>query len=79
MIRAFFNKWTEKNDGAKKMRYEMERTFEIPKRLATWKNNEQVFKKSNSKNQENEPTKIRMGKREAEALGLIPKQDDPNA
>ena len=44
-----------------------------------WAKNYPVVQKSNSKNQENEPTKIRMGKREAEALGLIPKQDDPNA
>lgn len=54
MVRDFFNKWTERNPKGTKMRYEMERTFEISKRLATWKKNEPLFnKKSTQKLNEN--------------------------
>lgn len=82
MLREFFNYWSEKNKSETKMKWELERTFEIPKRLTTWAKRESNFKNSNQKNQTNEPPPpIRMGKREAEALGLIPKNDndDPNA
>ena len=44
-----------------------------------WAKNYPTVQNSNQKNQTNEPAPIRMGKREAEALGLIPKEDDPNA
>lgn len=44
----------------------------------TWAKNYPIIQKSNTKNHD-EPQTIRMGKREAEALGLIPKEDDPNA
>jgi hypothetical protein len=36
MLEKFCNYWTEKNQSGKKMRFELERTFEIPKRLVTW-------------------------------------------
>ena len=36
MLRAFYNYWTELNKSATKMRYELQQTFEIGKRLATW-------------------------------------------
>lgn len=39
MIRQFFDYWTEKNENGKMMRFEKERTFEIPKRLARWNTN----------------------------------------
>lgn len=51
MLNDFFNYWTEKNEGGKKMRFEMERTFEISKRLATWHNREKTFKTSTQKNE----------------------------
>ncbi len=31
--------WSEKNPSGKKMRFEMQKTFEIKRRLTTWKNN----------------------------------------
>lgn len=46
MLRAFFDYWTEKNDGGRKMKFEMEKVFEIPKRLSTWSKNEDKFKKN---------------------------------
>ena len=40
MLDEFFNYWSEKNSKGK-MRWELERTFEIPNRLATWFRNSQ--------------------------------------
>lgn len=45
MLNDFFRYWTETNQGGKKMRFEMEKVFEISKRLKTWSNNENKFKK----------------------------------
>ncbi len=45
MLEAFFNYWSEKNKAGKKMRFELEKVFEISKRLATWKTNQSKFKK----------------------------------
>jgi hypothetical protein len=42
-IREFFDYWTEKNKAGKKMKFEMQRTFEVSKRLATWKKKSQEF------------------------------------
>jgi len=40
MLRAFYDYWTEKNEGGRRMRFEMQKVFDIKKRLVTWKNNE---------------------------------------
>lgn len=39
MCREFFDYWTESNPNGKKMRFEMQKVFEIKKRLATWNKN----------------------------------------
>jgi len=36
MIEKFISYWTELNRSKTKMRFELEKTFEISKRLATW-------------------------------------------
>lgn len=36
MVRAFYDYWTEKTYGGRKMRFEKQPAFEISKRLATW-------------------------------------------
>lgn len=36
MLYEFFNYWTEKNENGKKMRFEMQKVFDVKKRLATW-------------------------------------------
>lgn len=46
-ISAFCDYWTEHSEGARKMRYEKETVFEISKRLATWKRNEENFAAKN--------------------------------
>lgn len=48
MLRAFFDYWTEKNEGGKKMKFEMQKVFEIEKRLRTWSNNN--FQKNGKSN-----------------------------
>ena len=42
MIRAFFDYWSELNKSETKMRYELEKTWELPKRLVTWSNREKM-------------------------------------
>lgn len=45
MIREFYDYWSELNKSRTKMRFEMERTWELSRRLATWAANEEKFKK----------------------------------
>ena len=40
MLRDFFNYWAQVNEGGTKMHWEKQKTFEIARRLATWKKNE---------------------------------------
>lgn len=42
MVRDFYDYWTEKSDGGLKMKFEMERTFALDKRLVRWKKNEKI-------------------------------------
>jgi hypothetical protein len=46
MLRRFYNYWIEMNKSKTKMRYELERTFEISKRLATWAAKDKEFVKT---------------------------------
>lgn len=46
MIRAFFDYWSELNKSGSKMRFEMQKTWELPLRLATWANHEKVTPRS---------------------------------
>lgn len=39
-LREFYDYWTEMNEGGRKMRFEMQKVFDINKRLITWKRNE---------------------------------------
>jgi len=45
MLNKFCNYWTEKNPSKTKMRYELQKTFEISRRLITWANNDKEFNK----------------------------------
>ena len=50
IVDAFVNYWTEKNRSKTKLKFELEKTFEIPKRMKTWlKNNEEWSFESKSK------------------------------
>lgn len=45
MLEKFINHFTEKNKPQTKMKFEMEKTWELKKRLVRWANNEKVFQK----------------------------------
>lgn len=47
LVLLFINYWTELDKSNKKMRFESEKFFEIPKRLATFEKNEEKWSKSN--------------------------------
>jgi hypothetical protein len=51
MLRKFYNYWSELNKSKTKMRFEMQKTWELSKRLATWASNNNTFKKSNGNKQ----------------------------
>lgn len=42
-VNAFYDYWSESNQQQTKMRYEMQKTWDTKKRLATWKRNESNF------------------------------------
>ena len=46
MCKRFFNYWTESNVNGKKMRFEMEKVFDLKRRLATWAKNDKEWNKS---------------------------------
>jgi hypothetical protein len=46
LLKAFSNYWTEKNKSGTKMRFEIQPTFEISKRLATWASKDKQFSKT---------------------------------
>lgn len=47
ILKAFLNYWTEKNKSGTKMKWEMQETFEVSKRLATWASRDKDFVKDN--------------------------------
>lgn len=60
MVRKFFDYWTELNKSQTKMRWELEKVFEIKKRLATWASRDNNF---NNKKPET-PAEVRVRKSE---------------
>lgn len=46
MCVEFYDYWTEMNEGGKKMRFEMEKIFEISRRLSTWLQNDKKWSKN---------------------------------
>jgi hypothetical protein len=44
MLSKFYNYWSELNKSGKKMRFELEKTWELSKRLNTWANRDNTFK-----------------------------------
>lgn len=49
MLTAFFRYWTEKNKSGTKMKWEIEKTFELSLRLSNWASREKDFDKTQSK------------------------------
>lgn len=48
MIRQFYDYWTELNPSGTKMRWQLEKTWELPKRLARWARTETPNKRKNN-------------------------------
>lgn len=48
MIRSFFDYWSELNKSGSKMRFELEKTWELPRRLSTWAARERMPAKTDS-------------------------------
>ena len=55
MIRSFYDYWTEKNASGKKMRFQLEKTWETTKRLSTLDRNENKFNKGKPQNKVETP------------------------
>lgn len=53
MIRAFYNHWIEPNKAKTKMRWELEKTWDLNLRLHKWQNNSYTYKPSNNGKQRN--------------------------
>lgn len=70
MIRAFYDYWTEPNKSQTKMRFELERTWEVGRRLATWSKNEQFKSKNNGKDKY-EQKRINSEQRKFESLANV--------
>ena len=43
MLKSFYDYWTEPNHSKTKMRYEMEKTFDVDRRLKTWSKRQKDF------------------------------------
>ena len=67
MIRNFFSYWSEPNKSGTKMRFELERTWDVGRRLGTWANNELKFSKHGN-NQKNDPKRGCSDEELAEAI-----------
>lgn len=52
MLRDFYNHWAQVNEGGTKMHWEKQKTFEIARRLVTWKRNEDERKFSRKTSQD---------------------------
>lgn len=67
MVRDFFNYWTEPNKTNTKMRFEMERTWEVSRRLSKWAARDRQFNADrNETRHEKEPATPLMDKIRAE-------------
>ena len=73
MLREFFDYWSETNRSRTKMRYELERTWELSRRLATWANRDRKYNKTNtnSNGNDNTPRQPRAGENYAERAGRL--------
>jgi hypothetical protein len=59
MLRAFYDYWSESNEGGRKMKWEMQKTFNLPLRLATWKRNESKFNTNGKPTKQNHINSLR--------------------
>ncbi len=65
MLREFFDYWTEMNEGGRKMRFEMQKVFDVKKRLTTWSKNNKFNGQAKSVTNEIERAKQFIAARQA--------------
>lgn len=53
LVKSFFLYWSEPNPSNTKMKYELQKTWELSRRLSTWSKNETNFKKPDVKPKSN--------------------------
>ena len=56
MVRAFFDYWSEPNKSNSKMRFELERTWDLSRRLSTWASRDNQFNHRNNGTNDNRGT-----------------------
>ena len=70
MIRKFFEYWTEQNKSGTKMKYEIEKTWDLARRLGTWNNREPIGGK-NLFSQQTTSTEEKLCKWSCDKIGLF--------
>lgn len=69
-IRAFFDYWSEYNKSRTKMRFELQKTWETPRRLATWASRDNNFSsRTNGSNRTDNQEQVRQ--RADDALAIM--------
>lgn len=69
MVRKFFEYWTEPNKSGTKMKYEIEKTWDLARRLGTWNNREPINGKRDLFSQQHTSTKEKLCQWEIPSLG----------
>lgn len=77
MIRDFYDYWTEPNKSKSKMRFELEKTWDLNRRLVTWANRESSYDRGKAEAQSVRERNAELGRqeqREREAKRKTPEQ-----
>ena len=71
MIEAFYDYWSEPTPSGKKMKFELEKTWDVSRRLRTWKRNESKYGGKYNSNSRSEQRDIEKERRATEAKCTI--------
>ncbi len=71
MIGAFYDYWSEPTPSGKKMKFELEKTWDVSRRLRTWKRNESKYGGKYNNNSRSEQRDIEKERRATEAKCTI--------
>ncbi len=71
MIETFYDYWSEPTPSGKKMKFELEKTWDVSRRLRTWKRNESKYGGKYNSNSRSEQRDIEKERRATEAKCTI--------
>ena len=71
MIESFYDYWSEPTPSGKKMKFELEKTWDVSRRLRTWKRNESKYGGKYNSNSRSEQRDIEKERRATEAKCTI--------